>query len=308
MYTFYIVLVVIIILFGFLGGLINYFNKPRQEDKDLNGREFWKSIITGVGASFLVPLFLNMISSNLIIESMKSPYQLLVIGGFCLIASISAKPFIDSMTDKVVKQIQEDHKELKREVSAVAKEVDSVVGTQTEFEEVDAVREVSAIHGEMHEIEKDEKLQKLRIYKKDEADVRVIKALGNDEAYKYRTESGIAKSTRIDAAELPDVLDKLIKRNYIGSITKEEKKLFFLTPMGRALLYEKNKYVEGEISEIQEKGEKNNKFVYKVVLNNNYSINIYTFEKELPYKKGDRICAVTVDGYNVDVSYVNGLV
>lgn len=304
----YIILIGIIALFGFLGGSINYLSKSKPDDHNIDRREFRKSVITGIGASFLVPLFLNMISSDLISESINDPYKLLVIAGFCLIASISAKPFIDSMSDKIIKQIQEDNKELRREVNAVAKEVDSVVGSQTELEESESENETTArLNREMQDIENRERLQRLKIYDKDDDEVRVIKALGNGE-YKYRTESGITKGTYIDTTKLSDILDELIKRNYIGSIVKENRKLYYLTTMGRALLYEKNKYVEGEIIEIIETDKKNSKYVYKFVLNNNNCLFVYSTEKALPYGKGDRIYATTVDGKNVDIAYVKELI
>jgi len=46
-----------------------------------------RSLVIGIGASFLVPLFLNMISSDLMRQMDQDAGKLLVFVGFCLIAA-----------------------------------------------------------------------------------------------------------------------------------------------------------------------------------------------------------------------------
>src|SRR3989304_6015422 len=78
----------VILASGVFGGLVNfYLSKPDDVPTPTKTR----SIIVGTAASFLVPLFLNMISSNLIdlIKGHDSS-KLLVLLGFCLVAAISS--------------------------------------------------------------------------------------------------------------------------------------------------------------------------------------------------------------------------
>jgi hypothetical protein len=50
---------------GIVGGLINSYLADSMVEKPL---VWWKHIIVGIGAAFMVPVFLNMISSRLISE------------------------------------------------------------------------------------------------------------------------------------------------------------------------------------------------------------------------------------------------
>ena len=85
----------VMIAAGALGGVVNYFLNRKN---DPEGSSIGKSITVGIGAALLVPLFLNMISSNLtemIRGSSTTPADLskiLVFAGFCLIAAISSRP------------------------------------------------------------------------------------------------------------------------------------------------------------------------------------------------------------------------
>jgi hypothetical protein len=67
----------------------------------------WQFIVIGVGAAFLAPLFLNMISSDLIARSKENYYLLFVLVGFCLVASISSRKFIRSISDRVLQEAEE---------------------------------------------------------------------------------------------------------------------------------------------------------------------------------------------------------
>ena len=61
-----------IVFAGILGGLVNFY-QSRQSDPDDNS--LWKSITLGIGAAFLVPLFLTMILSKLI-EAIRADTKL----------------------------------------------------------------------------------------------------------------------------------------------------------------------------------------------------------------------------------------
>jgi hypothetical protein len=86
-------LLAIMVVAGAFGGLINYFIERRDSpDKS----SILRSLVVGIGASFLVPLFLNMISSDLMRQMDQDVGKLLVFVGFCLIAAItsSASSFV----------------------------------------------------------------------------------------------------------------------------------------------------------------------------------------------------------------------
>ena len=101
---------------GFIGGLINSFlTDPKTE----NALPWWKHVVIGVGAAFMIPVFLNMISSKLIADIKPPPMDpanvanLLILGGFCLVAAVSSRAFIRSLTDRVLQDVSAAKKEAK---------------------------------------------------------------------------------------------------------------------------------------------------------------------------------------------------
>jgi hypothetical protein len=117
------------LLAGIYGGLVNFLIHRADGRSDGN---IWSSCCVGVGASFLVPLFLNMISSDLTTqivgtpEKSGDPLKALVFAGFCLIAAISSSAFIRIMTDQVLqlaKEAKRDATEAKKETQEIARGV-----------------------------------------------------------------------------------------------------------------------------------------------------------------------------------------
>ncbi len=94
----------IMTLAGAFGGLINYFIERRDNPERSS---VVRSLVVGIGASYLVPLFLNMISSNLMQQLELDAGKLLVFIGFCLIAAITSSAFIRSLSDRVLKEASE---------------------------------------------------------------------------------------------------------------------------------------------------------------------------------------------------------
>jgi hypothetical protein len=80
-------------LCGVLGGLVNYWGDATASAEP---HPLLKRLAYGLAASFVVPLFLNMISSSLVADSRTDNLKLFVIVGFCIIAAISSRTFIES--------------------------------------------------------------------------------------------------------------------------------------------------------------------------------------------------------------------
>lgn len=105
-----LVSVVLIILgSGILGGLANFFLLTEMEKE---GRTAWQYIATGVCAAFIVPLFLSTISSNLLVDliddTSKASYsKFFVFLGFTLIAALSSRSFIKTVSEKILERARE---------------------------------------------------------------------------------------------------------------------------------------------------------------------------------------------------------
>ncbi|MBN1642102.1 MAG: hypothetical protein JXA09_12785 [Anaerolineae bacterium] len=128
----YIALIILImVVSGLLGGLANYFLARRQQRlAEVTGggeaeaeeplvpspTDLWESLVMGVVAAFIVPLFLSTISSDLLRTGATDRLNLLVFGGFCLVAAIFARAFIRNISDAVLNKLREVGQEAEQAV------------------------------------------------------------------------------------------------------------------------------------------------------------------------------------------------
>lgn len=96
-----IILLLIMLVSGAFGGFLNYLNNFDTTAKENGSKKVkYNFILLGIGAAFLVPLFLKMISSNIISGTDNLDY--LIFAGFCLIAAIFSRRFISSIGDRIL--------------------------------------------------------------------------------------------------------------------------------------------------------------------------------------------------------------
>lgn len=231
-----VTLILVMIVTGLFGGLINFFlaeGDAAAESKATEGNavkgnkgsnSIKKSLSIGVGAAFLVPLFLNMISSNLLESSKQDASKLLVFAGFCLIASISSKAFINTISDRIlseVKTARQDANDAKKGVEQVKPKVEALTDKATKFDPPLAAEVMST------------KETPLRL---DDNEEKVLRLLG-DEVYAFRSMLGIARDTDITPEEVENILSELINKKLVAkTLNKDGMKLFYLTRTGRAAL------------------------------------------------------------------------
>src|SRR5262245_56110250 len=93
---------------GVLGGTINF---VLASGDAVHGSVGWaRAALLGVGAAILIPLFLNTISSNLlsdVLTAAEPGASALVFAGFCLVAAISSRAFIQTLADRVLAEARE---------------------------------------------------------------------------------------------------------------------------------------------------------------------------------------------------------
>ncbi|MDQ0496065.1 YEATS-associated helix-containing protein [Paenibacillus brasilensis] len=219
-------LLIIMVLSGGLGGVVNYLLEANRESQETKKYEIIKSIIIGISAAFLVPLFLNTISSNIIAESKNDVYKLFVIAGFCLLVSISSKPFIRTLSNKIMKEIDD----VKNEVSDVKKDVETIIENETEqdLHDEDIIEDVS---------------DKVNLEEKDVNRIKILKALTSNQ-YTYRSLSGISKDIELDIDEVNITLGELFTKGFVNQQPREKGLRFYITKEGREYLdwYNKTSY------------------------------------------------------------------
>jgi hypothetical protein len=147
-----IILISIMLGSGIFGGFVRYYldlNSEQSKNTDGQQETKWKwlteyikkndeiskpaekkpsllrSIIIGTAGSFIVPLFMTVITSG-ISQSKETPtfagWNYLVFAGFCLIASIYAERFISTISDSILKQVDKKLNQAKEETDKTVNE------------------------------------------------------------------------------------------------------------------------------------------------------------------------------------------
>ena len=104
------VILLVMISAGILGGVANYFLSERQ--KDSTRSDWGKYLVLGVIAALTVPLFLNMISSNLLEAARSRPVDVFVFAGFCLIYVVASRRVLENVANRLLHQMDQMKREL----------------------------------------------------------------------------------------------------------------------------------------------------------------------------------------------------
>lgn len=235
----------VILAAGCLGGTVNHL-LTRNTDPD--ALKFWPSVIVGIGAAFLVPLFLNMASSNLVeqIRAAQGPAdfsKLLVFGGFCLAAAISSRAFIKTMSERVLREAAE----AKKKASAAEEKAESA-----EQRAIGAEQSANQLKSEVEPIvanqtEQDTVSEPLSLGEEprvllNESERKVLEALANGR-FTLRTRTGLARDSSLPKQVVNDLVLELKEKGLVSStnVLKSDGSVrprWYITPEGRAVVSE----------------------------------------------------------------------
>lgn len=220
---------------GLLGGAVNYLLTRADDEQRAS---LLMSLFAGLGAALLVPLFLNMLSSDLLRESKDEPLSVLVFLGFCLIAAISSRAFISTLSDRLLRQVREateearearaEAQEAKDETAQVRSEVATIVERETE-PEVEAAAAAPAAESSLVNLSEQVDLS--------EDEVMILRALAGGR-YVNRSRSGLHKETGLGAGRVRVTLDSLVERGLAGAKASRKDGLprWFITDEGMRAL------------------------------------------------------------------------
>ena len=197
------IIIWIIVGTGLFGGMINYFRTIYKNEIILP--EIIKPVLIGLAAAALVPLFLNMISSDLLNNKSELPMNYFVFLGFCLIAAIFSGEFIDSIGKKVLNQISEVQKEIEDSNTEDDTEVTPTTSVNFEMQNIDPLEESIA--------------------------QQILQTFINSK-YTYRSVSGIAKQTNLDNATTKKELINLRKKGLVEVIQRQKGPRWKITSEG----------------------------------------------------------------------------
>ena len=99
----------IMILAGILAGAASYFLMENQ--RPIVGKTVFRYCLLGISAALTVPLFLKIISSDLLPQAQRNPVNILVFNGICLIFAFVACRFKEIIFIKRTQDVEKDKKE-----------------------------------------------------------------------------------------------------------------------------------------------------------------------------------------------------
>lgn len=200
-------IIIIIFLMGIFGGIINYllYSEPNLK---LNKYGLLKDMIIGIGSSFLVPLFLYMISSDLINKLESLDTDVLVFAGICLLFSISAKPIIENLSNQLLIRLEKKQE-----------------STENLLYKMLESRLEPDVNAESNKMSGSEVLNNPDYTKV----VNMIGKSNND----YITLQGIEKDSGV--CNIESILEALISQEIVSFIVWKDKRYYFLTLKGKSL-------------------------------------------------------------------------
>jgi hypothetical protein len=201
-----LILIAIILASGSLGGLVNYYLARLESPPQLSLKE---SLIVGIAASFLVPLFLQMGSSKLLEEGAIKPLALFVLAGFCLIAAISSKAFIRTISEKLLREI----KDAKAQAAEARLEASSARAAASE-----ARQEVEELEDEIEGVPPQLEFRRAI----SDMEKNVLQAVYSSREHRPNFEDILAAGNW-QPEELSKVLEELEKRGLVRSKTYEDR-------------------------------------------------------------------------------------
>ncbi len=215
--------IVIILSSGVFGGIVNFLQGYEGTDRKV--LFFLKNIVLGMAASLLVPLFLDTISSNLIDQETMRGY--LTFTGFCLIASIFSRRFIDTLGEKILQKAKE----------AEIKAEKALVKSNKNEDKVDAIIELSSDGQISNELSYD-KLQSQLQSKIEKDQYRIIDSMLNKD-FRFRTIAGIGEELNISPDIVAGVMNELQKGNIVRRIENRKGQTLWSITYGGRRAYEK---------------------------------------------------------------------
>lgn len=213
-------------LAGIVGGLINFFLSDPLVERPL---KWWQHMVVGIGAAFMVPVFLNMISSRLIAEingpdiSSEMLSKLLVLTGFCLLAAVSSRAFIRSMTDRLLQEVSSAKTEAKA-AKAQAENAEVIAESNVNMEpESGSEREAMILSvGDPQYPEHVSEVEK-----------KILNAMVNSR-FSMRSLTGLAKDADLPASQVNRTIGELVQKQLVVEAKNRDGQLrWYPTTAGR---------------------------------------------------------------------------
>jgi hypothetical protein len=208
---------------GVFGGWTAFLTDQAQHttnSNDGNGPSPRRYIALGVSAAICVPLFLSLVQSALMPKifdtdkaegTVTTPYtEFLIFSGLCILASISARKFLDTLSDKVLQDVRRSNQKSEKAVSAAesAEEKADVALDVVDDQAAEPRQELDPV--EVQGIPSAAAAVELSALEK-----KTLKCLMN---VTFRTATGIGRDISIPRAQVGDLLDSLASKGLVERV------------------------------------------------------------------------------------------
>lgn len=230
MNTHIIILGLIIVLIGSLAGLVNFLNYYFKK-LVTNNYEVIRHILSGIGASILVPLLLNMLSSDLInYNESYNDINYFVFAGFCFIAGYFSDRFINSIGEKILKDLEQTKSKVTKimnEKEENEEKLDILISNESDIDD----ETIDAPIIDLSNFRASEKFKNENVQAYLHNIINAMKG-----RYKFRTSRGLAKELRYPENNVKIVLEVLENEGAVRRFTgKDGKTLWALTKIGQLI-------------------------------------------------------------------------
>lgn len=214
-----LILAAVMTIAGVFGGLINYYQMNQSEGDPAS---LPRCIVLGVGSAFLVPVILDLLSSELILEIQGDPSRLLIYTGFCLIASIASRFVLINMPERILREAsmaRTSAEIVQQEMRVIQEELIPLIDTETE-----------------QDLHNDENTGPLDA--EDELDItsgKILKTLGCGR-YIFRSMAGLCREASTDEMTMAKTLNVLVGRSLAGQVSGKKGVRWYLTEKGRRVM------------------------------------------------------------------------
>jgi hypothetical protein len=201
------IIISIILSAGLLGGLTNFFLLYNLDyKKNECWINFFKSLLLSLCASLTVPLFLQIISNNLLDIPRDTTFQgknYFILAGFCVLAAFYSKRFLDDLYAKVNKA--------EKKADEAKKDVERLENKNQEIDDVNAVIDDSEINKTF-----------TTNYTNDE--IKAVTRAMLISKFNFRTVKGVASDASISADKVEGIFKLLEKGGYAEKRSNKEGK------------------------------------------------------------------------------------
>ncbi|BFM10932.1 hypothetical protein R50072_10850 [Simiduia litorea] len=213
------ILASVMLIAGVFGGLINFY-QMNQGDSD--PASLPRCIVMGVGAAFLVPVVLNLVNSDLVLEIQGDPSRLLIYTGYCLIAAVASRLVIVNMGERILREATQARilsDNVHHDLRMMQEELLPLIATETEQDpESDGNQGPLEMEGEL-----------------DVTSAKVLKTLGRGR-YIFRSIAGLCHEASADETTMSKTLNVLVARNLAGKVSGAKGVRWYVTEKGRRVM------------------------------------------------------------------------